>query len=401
MPAEVEFNPFAPELHEDPYPAYRRMRELDPVHQAGWMGAWVLTAYADCLALLRNPRFSSERTRDPTLVPPGRSVYRSMLFSDPPDHTRLRGLVNKAFSARMIESLRPRVEELASELLDALPEGQAVDWIQAFAYPLPVMVIAEMLGIPAADRPRFQGWSQTLAKSLDPIFEMAEVERTFEARDSLFDYFRPLIAARRRRPQSDLISALAAAEEAGDALSEAELLSMLNLLLIAGHETTVNLLGNGLLALLRHPGEVARLRAEPELVDSGVEEVLRFDPPVQLDGRVALEGAEVAGLPVPAGTPVIAVVAAANRDPEVFPDPDRFDVGRHPNRHLAFGMGIHFCLGAPLARLEGQVAFRLLLERFRSIELAGEPELRPTIVLRGRSRLPIRLYRGRESPPAA
>jgi cytochrome P450 len=224
------------------------------------------------------------------------------------------------------------------------------------------------------------------------MFEMSEVERTLDARDALFDFFRPLIAERRRRPRADLISALAAGE-AGDGLSELELLAMLNLLLVAGHETTVNLLTNGLLALLRHSAELERLRAEPELVPSAVEEMLRFDSPVQMDGRIALEDAEIADQRVPAGTPVIAVLGAANRDPEMWSDPDRFDVARSPNRHLAFGMGVHFCLGAPLARLEGNAVFGLLIERFRRIELAGQPELRPTIVLRGRSRLPVKVAR--------
>lgn len=382
MATRLEFNPFAPEVHADPYPTYRRMREEDPVHFNTWSGIWFLTRHADCLQFLKDPRFSAERRRAEGYTPPQRDIHPSILTLDPPDHTRLRNLVNRAFTPRMVEGLAPRIERLVGELLDAAEPAGGMELISSLAYPLPVTVIAEMLGVPAEDHDRFARWSAVLAASLDPVVD--DVDAVFDARDALFDYFRGIIALRRKDPRDDLLTALLGAE-----MSEQELLSMCNLLLIAGHETTVNLIGNGLLTLFRHPEQLALLRGRPDLMESAVEELLRYDSPVQLTGRVALEDVEWDGRAIKALTPVVSILGAADRDPMVFDDPDVLDLARSPNPHLAFGRGIHFCLGAPLARLEARIAFRQLLERFPALRLAGEPELRPTIVLRGLSQLPV------------
>src|SRR5438309_7507749 len=283
-----DFNPFLPEVHADPYPMYRAMRQSDPVHWSPDLGVWFLSRYDDVMALLRDQRFSADRSRSSLYVAPPRAVDRSLLTLDPPDHTRLRGLVSKAFTPRVVEVLRPRIEVIVDRLLDAAAARGEMEAITEFAYPLPVTVIAEMLGVPSEDWERFRDWSAVLAASLDPVMPEERWARVFPARDALFDYFRVIVAERRSQPRNDLISAMVAAEENGDVLSEHELLVMCNLLLVAGHETTVNLLGNGLLALLSHPETMAELRARPELMESAVEELLRFDSPVQFTGRVAV-----------------------------------------------------------------------------------------------------------------
>jgi unspecific monooxygenase len=310
-----------------------------------------------------------------------------MLVVDPPDHTRLRNLVSKAFTPRMVEHLRPRIEAIVADLLDHL--SGSFDLVTDFAYPLPVIVIAEMLGVPARDRARFQDWSETVVRGLDPYVPPATQRLVADARDALGRYLRGVIAERRREPAADLITGLIAAEEHGDFLSEAELIAMCNLLLVAGHETTVNLIGNGTLALLRHPDQLDRLRREPELARNAVEELLRFTSPVQWTSRVPLVEVTMDDRRLLPRQAVVGILAAANRDPAVFPDPDRLDVGREPGPILSFGRGIHFCLGAPLARLEAQIALPALLARFPEIRLAGEPEPRPTWNLRGLARLPV------------
>lgn len=312
-----------------------------------------------------------------------------MLVLDPPDHTRLRNLVNKAFTPRTVERLRPRVEAIAAEILDHIDSADGFDLVRDFAYPLPVIVIAEMLGVPAADRAAFQQWSAVLVRGLDPLVSEEEQEVVFDARDALLDYLRGVLMQRRREPQDDMLTSLIAAEENGDIFSEGELLAMCNLLLVAGHETTVNLLGNGALALLENPDQLDRLRRDPELIGTAVDELLRYTSPVQWTGRVAAAEIELGGRTIQPPQSVIGILGAANRDPEVFIDPDRLDLGRHPNPHVAFGRGIHFCLGAPLAHLEAEVAMPMLLERFPRLRMAGEPEQRPTWVLRGLRRLPV------------
>ena len=396
----LAFNPFLPEVHEDPYPLYQQLRAADPVHRSP-LGFWVLTRHTDVLAVLRDPRMSrdlrrSERMRQLRLSPEvdgllsGEEAAPSMLFVDPPDHTRLRALVSKAFTPRAVERLRPRVEVIVAELLERVAGAGAMDVAEDLAYPLPVTVICELFGVPEPDRDRFRAWSRALVHLLDPLVAADSLERALQARLALHGYLRELIAERRAHPAGDLLTALIAAEDQGRQLSEGELLSMCVLLLVAGHETTVNLIANGTLALLRHPETLAGLRSGAPLPGSAVEELLRYDSPVQFTSRHAIADREIGGRRVRAGETVIAVLGAANRDPAQFPDPDRLDLARAPNRHVAFGGGIHFCLGAPLARVEARIAIGALLARLPGLELGPEPPVRrDTVTLRGLSSLPV------------
>ena len=397
MSDEILFNPLLPEFHADPYPFYRRLREKEPVHQSP-MGFWVLTRYEDCVAVLRDQRFGREEFQQMLS-----SVYgddsekpqlpRSMLFRDPPDHTRLRALVSKAFTPRMIETMRDHIQEIVDRLLDRVQDAGRMDVMEDLAYPLPVTVICEMLGVPVEDHASIRGWSADIARSLDAIglpSDQTIVERGRTSRRALAGYFRRLVPERRARPQQDLLSGLIAAEEQGDKLSQDEVIAMCLLLFIAGHETTVNLIGNGTLALLRHPDQMRKLQADPALIGNAVEELLRYDSPVQRTARIASVDAEVGGQPMPKGTMVITALGAANRDPAQFPDPDVLDVTRKDPRHISFGFGIHFCLGAPLARVEGQLALGTLLRRMPKLALAeANPEWRESSVLRGLKRLDV------------
>ena len=391
------FNPFLPEFHANPYPFYARLRKDDPVHLSP-MGFWVLTRYDDVAMVLRDPRFGragfhpmlaagQARAATPDPLPP------SMLFQDPPDHTRLRALVNKAFTPRVVEAMRPHIQDLVDGLLDrVLPTGR-MDIIEDLAYPLPVTVICEMLGVPVTDQAAIRQWSADLARSLDAIGPQADVEvqeRGAQARHALAEYFRTQIPERRRQPRADLLSALIAAEEQGDRLTERELLAMCVLLFVAGHETTVNLIGNGILALVHHPDELRRLRADQALIPSAVEELLRYDSPVQRTARIPSVDVDIEGHTIRQGTMVVAAIGAANRDPAHFPDPDRLDLTRRDNRHLSFGFGIHFCLGAPLARLEAQVAIGTLIRRAPRLQPATEALVwRESSTLRGLKALPV------------
>jgi cytochrome P450 len=396
----LAFNPFLPEVHEDPYPLYHQLRTEDPVHRSP-LGFWVLTRHADVLGVLRDPRMSRDPRRSERMESLRASAEvdellseeeaaPSMLFVDPPDHTRLRALVSKAFTPAAVERLRPRVEAIVAELLDRVVVQGRMDVVEDLAYPLPVTVICELFGVPEADRDRFRAWSRELVRLLDPLVAADALERALQARLALRAYLRELIATRRAHPTGDLLSALIAAEDQGSQLSEPELVSMCVLLLVAGHETTVNLIANGTLALLRHPEERASLQAGAALPGSAVEELLRYDSPVQFTSRHALADLEVGGRRVRAGETVIAVLGAANRDPAQFPDPDRLDLARTPNRHIAFGGGIHFCLGAPLARVEARIAIGAMLERLPGMELGpAAPVRRDTVTLRGLSSLPV------------
>ncbi|MCI3950023.1 MAG: cytochrome [Acidimicrobiales bacterium] len=395
------FDPFDPVFRTDPYPVYARLREENPVHPSA-LGGLVVTRHADCLHVLRHPAASSDERNsdlframqeagevDEELVD-----ARPFLFLDPPDHTRLRRLVTKAFTPRTIERLRPRVQELVDDLLDARAGTGRIELVEDFAYLVPVQIISELLGVPPEDHERFKGWSRDLARGLDPDFILPPevVEKRKEAIDAFSAYFLELIAERRRAPQDDLLSALVAAEDAGDRLTERELLSTCTLLLVAGHETTVNLIANGTLALLRHPDELRRLRDDPSIARTAVEELLRFDPPVQLTARVALEDMEIGGQTLAKGTSAILLLGSANRDEAAFAEPDQLDVGRTDNHHLAFGFGTHFCLGAPLARLEGEVALTTLVQRFPGLALATDtPRYKENLVLRGLEELPLSL----------
>ena len=397
----IVFNPLDPAFRLDPYPLYKRLREEEPIHESAF-GGLVFSRYADCVAIVKDRRSSSdarnsdayEQMRKQGIVDADEQVLNTQpfLFLDPPDHTRLRGLVSKAFTPKVVERLRPRIRELVDSLLDAAAERGSLEIIEDLAYPLPVNVICEMLGVPRDDHERFKEWSREAARSLDPEEVLApEVqERRTKTIESFAQYFRDLIEERRRKPRHDLIDDLIAAEEEGDKLSEEELLSTCILLLVAGHETTVNLIGNGMLALLRHPDQLERLRSEPALTHSAVEELLRYDPPVQLTGRTALEDMEIGGATIKKGGQSILLLASADRDPEQFDNPEQLDIAREDNRHLAFGFGIHACLGAPLARVEGAIAFRRIVDRFRGLRLLTEaPDYKENIVLRGLASLPV------------
>ena len=394
MSKVLTYNPFLAEVREDPYPHYRELREAEPVHRSPFMDMWVLTRYEDVAFVLRDQRFSADRTKwDGVRDVENFQPTRSLLSLDPPDHTRLRHLVSKAFTPRVVEQLRPEAQAIVDEALDKAAVRGTMELIEDLAYPLPVAVIARMLGVPEEDWPRFREWSRVLVSSLDPVaFPSPEMLAALtSAQEALLDYLRGIVARRRREPRSDLISDLIAVEEQGEGLNERELLVMLNLLLVAGHETTVNLIGNGMLALLRHPDQLALLRGRPGLIETAVEELLRFDSPVQLTGRIAAQDCTLGGQDIRQGQLILTLLGAANRDPQQFADPDRLDLTRSPNQHFSFGRGIHFCLGAPLARLEGRIAIGSLVERFPRLRLAGEPVRGETITLRGLTRLPLAL----------
>jgi cytochrome P450 len=376
---------------------FRRDPARDPIHRSRAAYGWVLSRHQDVARVLRDPRFSADDRNFSQHARLRAEALRKgladrededapiMLRSDPPTHTRLRALVNKAFTPRAVERLRPRVEEVTAKLLEGLAGRERFDLIAELAVPLPVTLIAEMLGIPAEDRATFKRWSDVLVGFLDPL--AADPKAMRRTVDDFFEYVSRIAAERRRRPADDLLSALVQAEEAGERLSEAELHGTVALLLAAGNETTTNLIGNGVLALLRHPDELARLRGDPTLLDGAVEELLRFDSPVQMTARIARADLDFEGRRFRRGQFVVLLLGSANRDPDVFPEPDRLDLGRTDNRHLSFGLGAHFCLGAPLARLEGRIALRELLRRFPHLRLSQEPRWRAFTFLRGVEKL--------------
>ncbi|MBM3139411.1 MAG: cytochrome P450 [Chloroflexi bacterium] len=384
----VVWNPLDDGYQQDPVPAHARLRERDPVHRSELLGVWILSRYAEIDEILRDHDRFSSATRRATSGDAARGVQEldvpSMLFLDPPDHTRLRALVARAFTRRSIDSWRARIEQIVEELLDELSEVGEFDLIERFANPLPTLVIAEMLGVPGADYDRFRQWSDLIARTLEPTLTAGELQQAMVARDELRAYFAEIAEQRRLEPREDLVSVLVAAEEGGDRLTHEELITMLILLLVAGNETTTNLIGNGVLALLRHPDQLAWLRAHPESADAAIEELLRYDGPVQTDGRAALEDVVIGGKQVRRGEQVILLLGAANHDPREFVDPDRLDLSRGDKSHLSFGRGIHHCLGAPLARLEGQVAIPAIVARFPGLRLTGErPRFKDQVVLRG------------------
>jgi cytochrome P450 len=395
-----DVDPFAPEHRADPYPLYERLRAEAPIWYHPHYDEYVLTRHADCEALLRDPRWSSDpenidpsrRKDDDVRLAFGDLKAGILLFLDPPDHTRLRRLVSKAFTPRSIEGLRPHVQELVDGMLDELHDAGEIDLMTAVAYPLPVTVICELMGVPLDDRHLFAGWSSDASRLLDGEVEGEVLERGITAAMSFISYFNDLFEDRRKAPRQDLLSALLAAEDEGERLSEAELRSIVLLLFVAGHETTMNLIGNGMWALLAHPDQQRRLQSDPSLVPNAVEEMLRYDGPVHLTGRIAREDLEMAGLRVKRGAQVSTLLAAANRDPERFPAPARFDVERDDVHHLTFSGGIHYCLGAALARLEGQVVVGSLVQRFPGLELRTErPEHRDHFILRGLKELRVGL----------
>lgn len=395
----------APDVRRNPYPLYQSLRREAPVNfvAKSYVGpAWLVTRYEDVVAVLKDPRFSSDRRNlsdggdrlDRWWTPKiFRAFSDSMVLVDDPDHWRLRNLVHKAFTPQMIRRLEPRVEAISHELLDIAATKPTVDLIADFALPLPLTVISEMMGVPAEDRLRFHKWT---AGFLDLAFDKPlELLPQIPNAIQMNRFFKRLIRLRQRQPADDLITALVQAEESGDRLSEEELVAMLFLLLLAGHETTVNLIGNGTLALLENPDQLAKLRARPDLMDSALEELLRFTNPVEsIAPRYALEDVELAGQGISRGETALLVIASANRDETVFDRADQLDIERQPNKHVAFGLGIHYCLGAPLARLEGQIAFKVLLDRYPYLSLAVPPEQlewRKSAAVRGLTALPVSL----------
>jgi cytochrome P450 len=392
---------FDPSVRADPYPLYEQVRAVSPVPVAGGL-VTVFAGFDDCEAVLRHPEARSDRRRSAVFArvaaSPGGLPWGEQkppfLFLDPPDHTRLRRLVSQAFTARRVERLRPAVRELVTELLEAA--GEEPEIVEDLAYPLPLTVIADLLGVPREDAPRLREWSVVLTRALDPSIALTGrppegIEQRVAVMEEFRGYFTELTDRRRREPRDDLLSALVAAEDQGDRLSTEELLTTCVLLLVAGHETTVNLIANGVLALVRHPEQLALLAADPELAPGTVEEVLRYDPPVQLTARVAGEDLAVGGVRLEPGSLALLLLAAAGRDPAANPDPDTFDIRRPSPRHVAFGHGIHFCLGAPLARLEAQLALAEFARRFPAGRLADEEvRYRDTITLRGLAELRVR-----------
>jgi cytochrome P450 len=381
-------------FHNDPHPFYARWRQTGPVRPVvlpGGFGAWLVTRYEDARQALTDPRLSQAIQPPPQVndpIPPdiGTTIGHHMLAVDPPDHTRLRRLVTATFTARRIESLRPRIEQITDELLDAMAGREQVDLIDALAFPLPIQVICELLGIPSQDRDSFRSWSNTLVGG-----EALRVQLP-AAITALVSYVRALIADRRQHPGDDLLSGLIAVRDQADRLSEDELSSMVFLLLIAGHETTVNLIGNGSYLLLSHRERWERLRADPALLPAAIEEFLRYESPVETATfRVTTEAMEIGGATVPAGEIVVVSLLSANRDEKRFPDAAELRLDRPQNPHMAFGHGIHYCLGAPLARLEANVAFGKLLARFPGLRLATdeEPGWRPGLLLRGHQAVPV------------
>jgi len=389
-----------PEVLADPYPLYHRLRTEDPVHWDPYLHAWVVTRYADVVTVYQ--RFSADRTYTPqqlstmgmsALSPIAQVMVRQMLFMDPPAHTRIRSLAARAFTPRRVEQLRSHIEDIVDGLLDAVAERGEMDVIQDLAYPLPAIVTAELLGVPPADRDQLKAWSEDFAEMLGNFqHNPNRFTRMLNSLDGMLTYFREAVSRDRIEPTEGLIHALRTAEIDGDRFTDDEVVANTIVTMVGGQETTTNLIGNGMLALLRHEDQLERLKADMSLIPSAVEELLRYESPSQHTARLAPDDVELGGKAIRKRQAVIAVMGAANRDPARFPDPDRLDIGRADNRHLAFGWAGHFCFGAPLARIEGQVAFQKLLTRFGGVRLApGSITWRHNLGLRGLTELRVSL----------
>ena len=402
--AEIEvdrliFDVLGGSARQNPYGTYATLLAEAPVHRSSALDMWFVSRYETAKHVLHDPRFGRGsgsmlgQMGDPAAGERSgamREQARNMLFADPPDHTRLRGLVSRAFTPRRIEGLRPRISELLTPLLDDVADAGEVDILEAVAFRFPVAVIGELVGVPEADRDQFRSLVRVSTAMIEASPDLESLDAAEKAMGTMSSYFAGLVADRTASPRDDLISAMVQVDDDGDRLSTEEIISTAILLFAAGFETTTNLIGNGLLCLLQNPAQLAELRSTPDLAPTAVEEMLRFESPVQLDARRALVDADIDDTPVPAGTSVVTLLGAANRDPDVFDKPDEFDIERSPNHPLSFGWGIHHCLGANLARIEGQIVFRGLLDRFPSIEATGEPPAwRPSVTLRGLEELRI------------
>lgn len=397
-----------PKVLADPYPLYARLRREDPVHWDPFLHAWVVTRYDDVQRVLLE--FSANRTPTPAqltemglsqLSPIASVMVKQMLFMDAPAHTRLRGLCSQAFTPRRVERLRSHIQEIADRLIDAVAPAGRMDLIHDFAAPLPATVTAEMLGVPISDHRQLKVWSADFAEMLGNFqHNPNRTQRVLKTLEQMTAYFQDAIRAQRVHPGEGLVHALLAAEVDGDRLTDEEVVASLIVTMVGGQETTTNLIGNGILTLLRHPEILEELRADPSLIPSAVEELLRFESPSQHTGRIAPQDVEMGGKKIRARDAVIAVMAAANRDPEHFPDPDRLDIRRRENRHVAFGFGAHFCFGAPLARIEAQIAFASILQRLSQLELEPGPlTWRENLGLRGLKALPLSFVATAACPP--
>jgi len=397
MAESFAFNPFDPDTRRDPFALYARGRREHPVYQhEGWPVVSIFR-YDDIPPILKDPQTWSSVFPPPPGFQRPEHLPPSMIMQDPPEHTRLRGLVNQAFTPRMVRRLEPRMDEIAGDLLDHALEQRTVDLVAALTYPLPLIVIAEMIGVPASERDQFKEWSDTLIANLGGGIlnppSPAVIEEELRVVEAMRTYFSGLADERRRHPREDLLSGLVAAELEGSKLTFDEMLQMLILLLVAGNETTTTLIGNIALELMAHPDQLARLQADPALIPNAIEEVLRFASPVQVDVRRTTRPVEVAGQRIEAGSIALLWLGSANRDERVFERAEVFDITREDNRHLSFGFGPHFCLGANLARLEAQVALRVLLQRTKGFQRTdNEPlPLHPSFIFRGVTRLPMEL----------
>jgi cytochrome P450 len=387
-----------PQVLANPYPLYHRLRAEDPVHWDPYLHTWIVTRYADVITVLQH--FSASRTPTPEqltalglskLVPFAQVLVRQMLFLDPPAHGRIRSLASNAFTPRRVESLRSHIQDITNNLLDAVQDKGRMDVITDLAYPLPAIVTAEMLGLPTSDWPQLVAWSADFAEVLGNFQHNPEgAPRVLRSLEEMAEYFRAAIREHQQHPRDDLISAFLAAEHQGDRLTEEEVVANSIMVMTGGQETTTNLIGNGILTLLRHPDQLEKLRADPSLIPTAIEELLRYESPIQYTSRLAPGDVVLGGKTIRERQAVIAVMGAANRDPERFPEPDRLDVCRQDNRHLAFAWAAHFCFGAPLARLEGHVAFETMLRRMPNLRLEPGPvKWRANLGFRGLTTLPV------------
>jgi pimeloyl-[acyl-carrier protein] synthase len=391
----VKFNPFHPEFYFNPYATYHRLQAQDPVHLSS-MGAWIITSYADVAIALRDPRLSSKPSEISSYSrhQEGNSLIASLIndilfFRDPPDHTRLRRLIGKVFNTRVVERMRPHIQKITNKLINELEEGK-LDIIADFAKPLPVEIISHILGIPSEDRSQLKQWSHWLGYIFDPMKASEVSQQLTQSIIEFREYLTQLIAKRQQKPEHDLITALIHARDEQDKLSGEELLVTCMLLFASGEETTVNLIGNGVLSLLHHPDQLEELRQNPSLIQNAVEELLRYESPLQISGRTAIENIEIGGKLIKKGLPVFIALGAANRDPAQFNNPDKLDLNRIDSKHFAFGDGIHYCMGAALARTQGQIAINTLIQRLPNLRLQTDKlEWRENIFLRGLKSLPV------------